>query len=166
MGIDSADVLGTIGTLFILMRVGGLAVNLIAGHIADTVNRTYFLLFSLLLATAAFCLPLLVDNVLGWQLYAVVAIIAVSETTSTIASQTLLGQETPPELRGSVTGVYTVIGTTGAMTVNFLGGILFDRFSPVAPFLLVAAINLACFLLCILPGRQSFLSPPQPLEAG
>jgi MFS family permease len=76
-----------------------------------------------------------------------------------MATQTLLGRETPPHLRGSVTGAYTVIGMLGALAINFIGGILFDRISFIAPFLMVGFINIVCLILCVLPGRQSFIRP-------
>jgi MFS family permease len=100
--------------------------------------------------------PLLVQDVQGWRVYAAIALIGVSEGVSAVATQALLGQETPPALRGSVMGAATVIGMLGAIGVNFVGGFLFDAVNFVAPFVMVGVINLLCLAVCLLPGKQSF----------
>jgi MFS family permease len=156
MGIDSADVLGKVGALLIILQVTFLSATAVAGWIADRFNRSRLLLAALTMGGAAFLAPLLVTNVLGWQVYAVVVFLGFSEGVSVIATLALLGQETPPHLRGSATGAFSLIGMLGAIGVNSLGGVLFDKVSFVAPFVMVGVINLACLFACMLPGRQSF----------
>jgi MFS family permease len=107
----------------------------------------------------AFSCPLLVTDTTSWPMFLVAGLIGLSEAISAMATQTLLGRETPAHLRGSVTGAYTVIGMLGALAINSAGGFLFDRVSFVSPFVMVAVINIVCLIVCVLPGRQSFRSP-------
>lgn len=44
-------------------------------------------------------------------------------------------------LKGSIAGVYSLAGGAGILILTKIGGILFDRISPVAPFCLLALIN-------------------------
>jgi MFS family permease len=156
VGIDSADALRVIGSLLILFQISNLVGTLVSGYFADRVDRHGLLMFALAMGGTMFLSPLLVRDILSWQIYAVVSLVGLSEGVSAIATQSLLGQETPAHLRGSVTGAFTVIGMLGAMIVNFAGGQLFDKVSYVGPFLMVAAMNLVCLFACLLPGKQSF----------
>ncbi len=49
-------------------------------------------------------------------------------------------------LKGSIAGVYSLAGGIGILLLTKIGGILFDRISPLAPFYLLALIN-GCLLL-------------------
>ena len=44
-------------------------------------------------------------------------------------------------LKGSIAGVYSLAGGAGILILTKMGGILFDKISPVAPFYLLALIN-------------------------
>lgn len=44
-------------------------------------------------------------------------------------------------LKGSIAGVYSLAGGAGILILTKMGGILFDKISPVAPFCLLALIN-------------------------
>jgi MFS family permease len=160
-GVDSADALRTVGSLLIVLQVANLTATMIAGFVADRFDRSRLLLAALALGAASFSSPLLVTDILGWQVYAVVSFLGFSEGVSAVATQALLGQETPATLRGSVTGVFTVVGMLGAIGINAVGGELFDKVSFVAPFVMVGLVNLLCLLVCMLPGEQSFRRPAQ-----
>ena len=59
-------------------------------------------------------------------------------------------------LKGSIAGVYSLAGGAGILILTKVGGILFDRISPVAPFCLLALIN--GFLLLVGLGCIIFSS--------
>jgi MFS family permease len=83
-----------------------------------------------------------------------------------MATQALLGEQTPAHLRGSATGAFTVVGMLGAMCVNAIGGLLFDKVSFVSPFVMVGVINIICLVVCTLPGKMSFVGPARAADAG
>ena len=45
-------------------------------------------------------------------------------------------------LKGSIAGVYSLAGGVGILLLTKAGGLLFDKVSPVAPFIMVSAFNL------------------------
>ncbi len=155
-GIDGAAALGVVGASLIVLQAAKLTATPVAAYLADRVDRSGVLLAALALGGGSFLSPLLVHDVEGWRVYAAIALIGVSEGVSAVSTQALLGQETPPDLRGSVMGAATVIGMLGAIGVNFVGGFLFDAVDFVAPFVMVGTINLLCLAVCLLPGKQSF----------
>ncbi len=159
VGIDSGDAMRTAGSLVVALTVSNMASTVISAYFANRMNRSALLLIALGGGGIAFLSPSIVTDTTSWLMYLVVIAIGASESVSVMATQTLLGRETPPHLRGSVTGAYTVIGMLGALAINFIGGILFDRISFIAPFLMVGFINIVCLILCVLPGRQSFIRP-------
>ena len=63
------------------------------------------------------------------------------ETSAVIAGNALLGQEAPPHIRGASVGVFGLVGTLGILSVTFLGGQAFDRFSYGAPFTMMTGVN-------------------------
>ena len=44
-------------------------------------------------------------------------------------------------LKGSIAGVYSLAGGVGILLLTKVGGLLFDKVSPVAPFLMISAFN-------------------------
>ena len=44
-------------------------------------------------------------------------------------------------LKGSIAGVYSLAGGVGILLLTKVGGFLFDKVSPVAPFLMISAFN-------------------------
>ncbi len=159
MGIDGADAMRTAGSLVVMVTLGNMLSTIVCGYFADRMNRSFMLLLALGGGGVAFSCPLLVTDTTSWPMFLVAGLIGLSEAISAMATQTLLGRETPAHLRGSVTGAYTVIGMLGALAINSAGGFLFDRVSFVSPFVMVAVINIVCLIVCVLPGRQSFRSP-------
>ncbi len=68
----------------------------------------------------------------------------------------LLGsqQTTQPRknLKGSIAGVYSLAGGIGILLLTKAGGVLFDRVSPVAPFVMLAGFNLILLIVGIGQG--------------
>lgn len=49
-------------------------------------------------------------------------------------------------LKGSIAGVYSLAGGVGILILTKVGGVMFDRVSPVAPFYMLALFNLSLIL--------------------
>ena len=67
-------------------------------------------------------------------------LLGIGVISTVLASQALLSQETRPELRGAVNGIFTAAGGAGILSISLLGGYLFDVWKQY-PFLLVAVLN-------------------------
>ncbi len=77
-------------------------------------------------------------------------LLGIGQMSAILASQVLVGQEAPAEVRGSVLGVNGVFGAIGILFVSLVGGWLFDAWTPAAPFLLMAVANGALCLWALL----------------
>lgn len=59
-------------------------------------------------------------------------------------------------LKGSIAGVYSLAGGMGILLLTKIGGLLFDKVSPVAPFIMISAFNLLLLAAGIANGIQRF----------
>jgi len=59
-----------------------------------------------------------------------------------LAPDVIAFDQAPPDARGGVMAALNVLGGLGLIVLLEVGGVLFDRVSPIAPFALLAACNL------------------------
>jgi MFS family permease len=153
-GIDAIEATKTAGLLASIrfgMKILG---SPLFGFINDKVNRVALMLIALAMMTLAFAFFGLITDVFGvWMIVAVV-LIGFAESAEALASQTLLAQEAPPELRGSSVGVFTFLGTISLLLVNLLGGYLFDKLGYSAPFMMEAALHLLVLVIAVIILRK------------
>ncbi len=57
------------------------------------------------------------------------------------ASQSLIGEVTPPHLRGAAYGMFAWIGMISVVIISFVCGYLFDKLGYKTPFLLMAGLS-------------------------
>ncbi len=55
-------------------------------------------------------------------------------------------------LKGSIAGVYSLSGGVGILLLTKIGGLLFDKVSPVAPFVMISAFNFLLFAAGVVGG--------------
>jgi predicted MFS family arabinose efflux permease len=75
-----------------------------------------------------------------------------------LSATSLIGRESPDEGRGAVMGMFSMCGALGIGATGVIGGQLFDHWSPVGPFLLVAGANvilLAAAVVLLQAERRS-----------
>jgi predicted MFS family arabinose efflux permease len=87
-------------------------------------------------------------------------ILAIGQGSAIIASVTLVGQEATPAERGTVVATNGWFGAIGILIASLLGGYLFDRVSPAAPFVMIGAFQALVFLFAVYvrltaPGQDS-----------
>ncbi|OQO01056.1 hypothetical protein B0A48_13299 [Cryoendolithus antarcticus] len=61
------------------------------------------------------------------------------------------------ELKGSIAGIYSLAGGAGILLLTKLGGVLFDRWTPGAPFFMLAIFNAVLFLAVAAVGGGAAL---------
>jgi len=76
-------------------------------------------------------------------------LLSIDQVSAICASVTLVGQEARPAKRGAVVLMNGFFGTLGIFIAFAIGGRLFDKFGPWAPFVMVGALQLVLFLLAI-----------------
>lgn len=145
-GIAAVVALETAGLLTVTLKVATAISQALFGFVADRVPRPVLLVASLLATGCALCSTAFVDDVFGPAMFGVVALIGVAESALIVCGQAMLGEEAPPELRGSAMGIFYFTGTLGVVITSAVSGLLFDRLGYAAPFVLIGALNL-CFAL-------------------
>jgi MFS family permease len=76
-------------------------------------------------------------------------ILGIGEISAVVIGNALFGQEAPAKSRGAAAGVFSIVGTFGILSATIVGGIVFDKFGPGAPFTMMAGIN---FVIVIWSG--------------
>ncbi|KAL9647683.1 hypothetical protein ABK040_015172 [Willaertia magna] len=109
------------------------------------VARTITMSIVSLISGAGYLVLSLFNDVTSASVYAPIFLIGVGEIGVIIVSQVLVTQETPEPIRGSVSGVFTMMGGLGILIATKVGGILFDDWKPSGPFIFYAILN---FILC------------------
>jgi MFS family permease len=76
----------------------------------------------------------------GWP--AIAFVLGIGQVAAILAGTTLIGQEADPKITGATIGVWSFCGALGTMVGSFAGGLLFDFWTPGAPFILMGTLNL------------------------
>ncbi len=139
MGVDVAA--RTTGGLFALVMTDALVWAPVMGWLNDRYDRTVVMAIALVLAAIGYSTMGLIDDPLNGWIYPASILLGIGQMSVTLASQTLLGQESPRELRGAVVGTFTICGAAGIMFVTSVGGRIYDAIDPAAPFVLIGAAN-------------------------
>jgi MFS family permease len=139
---ESADVAAkNAGAMFAVVMTAALLWAPVLGWLNDRYDRTVIMAVALLLAFAGYCTMGLVGDPAGDWLVPASILLGIGQISVTQASATLMGQESPPELRGSVVGTFSVCGAGGIMFVTVVGGRIYDGIGPHAPFIMIGLLN-------------------------
>ena len=141
-GITSIEALKTAGLLMLTLKFATAAAQAVFGFVADRVDRSRLLVLSLLLTGLSLVSTALVHDVFSLAMFVVVAVIGVTESALIVCGQAMLGEEAPPELRGSAMGVFYFTGTLGVVIISAVSGLVFDRIGYAAPFVMIGLLNL------------------------
>jgi MFS family permease len=139
MGADGAAKMA--GGMFALVMTAALLWAPVMGWLNDRFDRTLVMAIALILGLLGYSVIGLVNDPLGIWLYPASVLLGIGQMSVTLASQTLLGQESPPEMRGAVVGTFSVCGAAGILFVTSIGGRLYDAIAPGAPFIMIGLLN-------------------------
>jgi MFS family permease len=154
-GVDAITATKTAGLVASIRFITKVIGAPLFGLITDKVNRAMMMLASLAFMTFAFGYFGFVTNVFSIWMMVGAAIIGFAESAEAIASQSLIAQEAPPQLRGSSVGVFTFLGTATLIIINLVGGYLFYKAGFNSPLLMEGAFHLAVLLVSVWLLRKS-----------
>ena len=154
-GVDAIMATKTAGLVASIRFVTKVIGAPVFGVITDKINRTLFMLVSLALMTFAFGYFGLITNVFGVGMMVGAALIGFAESAEAIASQSLIAQEAPAQLRGSSVGVFTFLGTATLIIINLAGGYLFYKAGFNSPLLMEGAFHFVVLLISVVLLRKS-----------
>jgi len=106
------------------------------------------------LAAAGYISVAFVPDPFGVWMYPAGVLLGIGQISAITASQTLIGQEAPPAYRGSVVGMFSMFGAAGILFISSVGGWVFDRIGPVAPFVLIGVANGVLCVAALVIARQ------------
>jgi MFS family permease len=148
-GLSPGDALAAASRPALIANASGVVFALVFGLLLDRVNR----ITAGAIAMAIACIGYLAGGFIGdptspW-IAPVAILLGLGQICSIVASQTVLGQEAPKEVRGAVFGFAGICASLGILLTNGLGGWLYDAVGKGSPFFLIAAVNLAIMIFGI-----------------
>jgi MFS family permease len=107
----------------------------------DRMHRMSSLGWCMILGMIGYCGLYFVGNPLKGPSLIFFALLGIGQISALLASQTLISKEANVEMRGSIIGMFNFCGAVGILVLTVIGGWLFDRVGPWAPFFLVGLLN-------------------------
>ena len=122
------------------------------GRVIKIFGRIQSLLAGLLLSGVGFLLMGVIVNPYDWYILVPTTLIAVGQAGCLVVPQVMTIDLAPKTIRGSVLGVFNVVGGIGIAFFVQIGGVLYDKVGPHAPFVFIGIVNmvLVCYAAWVL----------------
>jgi MFS family permease len=140
-GIESASAVMSGTLIFVMAQIAALVWAPILGPILDRIDRVTGLAICMALAALGNLGLLALEDPLSTYGPVFFILLGIGQISVYLGGQSLIGQEAPAGQRGSVLGAFNVAGAIGILLITPVGGYLFDRLDPRAPFVVVGVIN-------------------------
>lgn len=140
-GMTSEEALIQAGIIFGLMQGAGILFMPIMGFLVDRINRVVAVALATGLALVGYLWLGLLDQPMGVQAYAAVVILGMGQASAILTAMALVGQEVSEADTGAVSGLFTLFGAIGILLATKVGGLLFDGWTPGAPFIITGLAN-------------------------
>ncbi len=95
-----------------------------------------------------------VDDPIGKQMYIAAALVGLGEIFANLSATSLIGQEAPVDIRGSILGLFNLCGSVGILCITVVAGYIFDAWMPGGAFIFVGIVNLAVFVAAFLVRQK------------
>jgi MFS family permease len=140
-GISAVEAVSLARTPFVVASASGLVFAIVFGLLLDKINRVTAGVIAMAIAGVGYFAGGLVGDPTSGAIVPVAILLGVGQIAAIIASQTVLGQEAPAEVRGAVFGLAGICASLGILFTNSFGGWLYDAAGKGGPFFLIAAVN-------------------------
>lgn len=147
-GTDPAKSTGDFFARFGAIQVVAVLWAPIMAIILDKINRVSGVALAMAIATVTYSSLILVDDPTGSTMWICVVLLGIAESSTIMSGNALVGEYAPPEERGNVLGVYTVLGGFGIFASSVFGGMAF-KVTPAGPFLFMAVINFLVLIVAL-----------------
>jgi MFS family permease len=156
-GMDAAQAFARAIPILLISTVAQIICAPLIGRLTDRVSRVMALAIAAVIGAIGYGAMIFVSNPLGAGLLVIAVLLGAAQISGIITSQVLIAQYAPPEVRGSVIGVFGLCGALAQIALAKLGGVLFDRWTEAAPFALVGALNLLLVIIALLIRKNTAL---------
>lgn len=164
VGLSTAEAQGRAGMFVGICSLTAVVWAPVFGVLADKLDRLSVTILAFGLATLGYGWLGALSEVTSFAAtIPALVFVGVGQSSTALAITVLLGQEAPPEFRGSVFGVQSFFGAVGILAISSGGGWLFDLVGPNTPFIAVAAANGLVMLTGVLL-RSSEDRPTRPQQ--
>jgi MFS family permease len=148
-GVSAADAVSLARTPFVVASASALLFAVVFGLLLDKMNRVTAGVVAMAIAGVGYFAGGLVGDPTSGAIIPVAILLGVGQIAAIIASQTVLGQEAPAEVRGAVFGLAGICASLGILFTTSIGGWLYDAAGKGGPFFLISAVNLAIMVFGI-----------------
>ncbi|SCA56095.1 Magnetosome protein MamH (MamH protein, major facilitator superfamily) [Candidatus Terasakiella magnetica] len=113
------------------------------GRAIEVMGRVKTLALGMALSGTGFVGLGFIVNPFDWEIVPFLVLAALGQAGCLVAPQVLTIDLTPKDIRGSMLGMFNVVGGIGIVVFVQIGGFLFDHIGPHAPFVLIGVANFA-----------------------
>jgi MFS family permease len=135
------------------------------GKVIERQGSVMAMAVALLLTGCGFAALLLISNPFNWWILVPLTLVGIGQAGCLLASQIVVLEQAPKEIRGTVLGVFNTVGCLGVILFLQVGGFLFDWIGPTAPFALVGIANFLTFGYALLVMRHDKKSNEKKMNA-
>ena len=154
-GMEAADAFKAVTIPYAVLGMSGLLFAAFFGWLMDRINRMSALCLSLALASVGYCSMAVITSPIDLSMLPFFVVLGAGQSAAMMATFLVVGHEARHEERGAVTGVLSTFGALGILCCAWLGGILFDRIAPWAPFLFVGSLQALLLIGAVVVRVQS-----------
>jgi MFS family permease len=140
---------------FVIANVSALVFAVFFGLLLDRLNRIVAGVIAMLIAGAGYMAGGFVGDPSSDWIVPVAIMLGMGQICAIIASQTVLGQEAPRDVRGAVFGLAGIFASVGILFTTAFGGWLYDLVDQSAPFFLIGTVNLVVMIFGLTLLRQN-----------
>lgn len=148
-GVSAADAVSLARGPFVIASISGLLFAVVFGLLLDKINRVMAGVIAMAIAGIGYFAGGLVGDPNSSAIIPVAILLGIGQIAAIIASQTVLGQEAPADVRGAVFGLAGICASLGILFTTSVGGWLYDAAGKGGPFFLIAAVNLGIMVFGI-----------------
>lgn len=141
-GITGSDAQAMSVRPFAVAQTAGLLWIVLLGFLLEKRDRLVALGVAFGVATLGYLGMWFVDDLLAPRSIPLLCMLGAGQISAFWGATTLIGREAPKASRGTVVGAFNLSGVLGILVFVALGGVLYDRYGPAAPFLMVGCANL------------------------
>lgn len=127
---------------FAVAQTAGLLWIVVLGFLLEKRDRLLALGVAFGVATIGYLGMWFVGDLLSVRSIPFLCLLGAGQISAFWGATTLIGREAPKASRGTVVGAFNLSGVLGILVFVALGGYLYDRHGPVAPFIMVGLANL------------------------
>lgn len=134
---------------YVIANVSALLFAVLFGLILDKINRITAGVVAMAIAGFGYIAAGFVGDPMSEWIVAIAILLGLGQICAIIASQTVLGQEAPQDVRGAVFGLAGIFASFGILFTTSVGGLMYDFVGKGAPFFVIGAVNASIMIFGI-----------------